>query len=273
MNRQQSLEKIITALTVTAEVMQQQLSPQALVVMAEDLVVYGTAPVETALSRVRKECKRFTVADVIERIDDGRPGVEEAWAMIPRDESQTVVWTTEAAEAYGVCSPLLAAGDKIGARQAFKEKYSALVSKARTEAVPVQWSASLGSDQACREEALKLAVESGKLSADNARMLLPNSSYRITKGGQRLLNGAMHAIALLQSDSKPDYANNSEQAAKLIEEIWGKPKEYKPTKKTYLLAVGTISDCGSARFIGGDPADPKAWEKIADVKTQKKGAA
>ena len=262
MNQQAVISEIGMALTVTAEVMQQQFSPQALLVMAEDLALYGVDAVKTALTRVRRECNRLSLQAVIERIDDGRPGVEEAWAMLPRDESQTVVWTDEMAEAYGVCSPLLAEGDTVAARMAFKEKYTALLSKSRAEARSAHWVASLGTDKTGREEALKLAVEAGKLTADYARKLLPDSSYRITTGGKKLLGGISQAVALLESGDMPNYAKNGEAAARILDEILGRKSAYKPKKIPRLIAVGTLSECGTARFIGGDPIDPKAWEIV-----------
>lgn len=257
-----TLTEIGKALTVTAEILQQQFSSSALMVMAEDLEVYGLEPVKSALARVRRECSRLTLQAIIERIDDGRPNVEEAWAMLPRNESQTIVWTEEMAAAYGVCSPLLADGEKVAARMAFKEAYTTLLAQARAQVKPAKWSATLGSDKAGREEALKLAVETGKLNADYARQLLPDSSYRITTGGRKLLGGVSQAIALLESGDKPNYSKNSEHASRLIEEIWGGKSVYKPQKIQHSLAVGSLSPCGTARFIGGDPADPNAWEVV-----------
>ena len=54
-----------------------------------------------ALTRCRREVKgMLTIQDVVSRIDDGRLGVEEAWAMMPFSESQSVVWTEEMAQAF-----------------------------------------------------------------------------------------------------------------------------------------------------------------------------
>jgi hypothetical protein len=43
---------------------------------------------------------------------DGRPGAEEAWAMLPRDEAGSVVWTAEMAAAFGVALPLIEEGEE-----------------------------------------------------------------------------------------------------------------------------------------------------------------
>ena len=79
--------KLNEAIAVTAELTGTVLSKVAAQVMAEDLARYPEAQVMGALTRCRRELKgRLTIADVISRLDDGRPGVEEAWAMLPKDE-------------------------------------------------------------------------------------------------------------------------------------------------------------------------------------------
>lgn len=114
-----------------------------------------------------------TPADIIAQIegsaaDDGRPGAEEAWATAfrARDERNTVVWTAEMAEAFGVCAPLLDAGDELGARMAFKESYTRIVAEARAERRTPQWTASLGFDAAQRDQALLPHVAAGRIPVD-----------------------------------------------------------------------------------------------------------
>jgi hypothetical protein len=127
-----------------------------------------------ALSRCRREVKgQLTTQDVISRMDDGRPGVEEAWAMLPSGEDDTVVWTAEMAEAYRACAPLLAEGDRIAARMTFKEVYTKAMTLAVSAGVPVQWSPSLGWDMEKRKRVLAAAVEAGKLPAIGAREACP----------------------------------------------------------------------------------------------------
>lgn len=115
-------------------------------------------------------------ADIIGRIQalDGRPGPEEAWSMIPRDEYATVVWTEEIAQAWGVARPLLTEGDQVAARMAFLERYRALVRRARDDGIPVRWTPSLGHDPSQREAALSEAVEKGRLRSEQVAHLLPN---------------------------------------------------------------------------------------------------
>lgn len=114
-------------------------------------------------------------ADIIGRLqlDDGRPGAEEAWAMMPRTEEVTVVWTEEMAQAWGAALPLLQEHDQVAARMAFAERYRVLVQKARDRGMPAKWSPSLGTDEAGRERALMDAVEQGRLPAQHVAGLLP----------------------------------------------------------------------------------------------------
>lgn len=124
-------------------------------------------------------------ADVIAQIlrtaaSDGRPGPEEAWAtaLQGRDESSTIVWTTEMAEAWGIALPVLEAGDEVGARMAFREAYQRLIGSARSAGRLPKWSASLGFDVEQRERVLETAVTAGLLGAPDIAGLLPPPEVR-----------------------------------------------------------------------------------------------
>lgn len=110
--------------------------------------------------------------------NDGRPTAEEAWAiaLTSRDESDTVVWTAETAEAFLLCQPILSLGDEVGARMAFKDAYNRLVTAARAAGKRATWSASLGWDVTKREAVLKRAQVAGMLPAPTVHALLPNHS-------------------------------------------------------------------------------------------------
>lgn len=167
---------LIQAIMVTAELTETALSKAAATVMANDLARYPERQVIGALERVRRECSRLRVADVIARLDDGRPGPEQAWSMIPKDEDGSVVWTDEMATAFGAANPLLQSGDTIAARMAFREVYAAAVAKARDEATPVRWTPSLGRSIHERQAALEDAVRHGRLSAEQAQPLLAGAA-------------------------------------------------------------------------------------------------
>lgn len=109
-------------------------------------------------------------ADILAQIeglaaDDGRPGVEEAWAasLRARDEAQTIVWTGEMAQAWADARLVLDCGDEIGARMAFKEVYGRLVNEARRARRAAVWTPSLGFDATLRDQAITQAAAVGRL--------------------------------------------------------------------------------------------------------------
>lgn len=126
-------------------------------------------------------------ADLIARmsgglVNDGRPGDEEAWAISRKagDELDTVVWTEEMRQAFGICRPVLEAGDEIGARMAFKQSYARLVSEARARRELAAWSCSLGDDKERRVIAIERAVKDGRISQFAAAGLLPAPKIEIS---------------------------------------------------------------------------------------------
>jgi len=167
---------ILQALAVCCEVTQTQLSEAAARVMAWDLAGYPEGQVLGALDRCRKELRprELTLSAILTRLDDGRPGPEEAWAIVSpalADERVTIVWTEEMAQACGVASPII--GDPIAARMAFLESYRRLVQKARDAGAAVKWIPCLGWDAAGREGPLVEAVREGRLGAAHIAELLP----------------------------------------------------------------------------------------------------
>lgn len=168
-------KQLLQAIAVTAELTGTQLSDAAARVMALDLARYSEPQVLGALTRCRRELRLrgLTIEAVISRLNDGRPGAEEAWASAPKNEVQSVVWTDEMAQAWGIAAPLLAEGDAIAARMAFVETYRKLVQAARDAGTPVRWTPSLGHDPAGRESVLLDAVRMGRLTWQHVATLLP----------------------------------------------------------------------------------------------------
>lgn len=165
-------DEVAKALVVTAEVVGHELSVMAAEAMARELAGVDPSALVHGLRRCQRELRgKLTLAAVLDRLPGGHPGAEEAWAMCPRDESASVVWTTEIANAFGAARPLLEQGDQVAARMAFREAYEREVAESR-EAGRVEWWASLGHDVAGRSEALATAVERGRLPASHAKMLL-----------------------------------------------------------------------------------------------------
>lgn len=151
---------IVEDLAVTAEICGGALmSEAAALIFVSELRVYPEQEVHAALARCRREVVgRLALAHVIERIDDGRPGAEEAWAMLPKDENDSGAITADMAEVMGPALSLLRTGDGVQARMAFVEAYRKRVSQARANRETVSWRATLGFDKAGREAA-QLDVE------------------------------------------------------------------------------------------------------------------
>lgn len=167
---------VLRAVAVTVELCGANISPAAAAVLADDLSQFPELQVLGALNRCRRELRpgQFNVAAVIERLDDGRPGAEEAWAMIPRDESASVVWTQEMRDGWAVAMPLIRGDEIVPARMAFLEAYRKAILKARETGTPIKWSVSLGHDLRGRELALTEAVSRGRLTKEHALLLLPH---------------------------------------------------------------------------------------------------
>lgn len=188
MERDDLVDLIIEDIAATAEVLGTTLSHGALILMAEELIGYPPIMVRDALHRCRRELKgRLTLPDVIERIEhgDGRPGPDEAWSTAVRamDEKATVVLNDELMGAWSVAKTIWDAGDKVGARMAFRDAYQRIVTAARAAREPCRWWPSLGDDKAGRDQPLLDAVAKGLLAAPRVQALLPHLDVQT---GQRL---------------------------------------------------------------------------------------
>ena len=188
------MSELVKALVVTAEVCGTDLSDGAATMIATELATYDRAQVMGALRKCRRELKgRLTMAAIIERLDDGRPGPEEAWALMPRNEDQSVVWSDEMDAAFGVVGPMIA-DDAVAARMAFKEIYAKLVAEARDARRPVNWTPTLGLSKAGRTGVLDAAVTAGRISYRHALELGYEPQGVESFGTLALVDGAIKRI-------------------------------------------------------------------------------
>lgn len=134
-----------------------------------------------------------TAAQLIQYIPDGHPSAQESFAMIPRNEYTSVIWSDEMRFAYGVCESLIREGNITGAFFAYKEEYDRLVQESRMKRRKPKWSPSFGDDKAGREVALVTAIEKKRISLDLACKFYPElewlPSYEklaLTYGGTKL---------------------------------------------------------------------------------------
>lgn len=154
--------------------------PRDAVVMTvfDTLIEFPLAEVLSAL-QAHAQQSRFapTPADMIEIIRNktfGYPiGPDEAWAMVPADESETVVWTGEMAEAYRIAWEVIVRGDEIAARLAFRGAYERLCADASVRRTPVVWTISIGYDRAKIEPALLRAHQAGRITREQVNAHLP----------------------------------------------------------------------------------------------------
>lgn len=156
------------------------ISPRAQAMFFASLADYALPDVREALDNHVKVGKFTPVPnDLIDYIKaaagaDNRPGAEEAWALAlsTLDDMKTVIWTQEAAEAFGKAQPVLEQSGAISARKTFIEIYERLIAASRKANKPPQWFASPGRDQDQRQLAMRAAVKAGLLAAPE-RIALP----------------------------------------------------------------------------------------------------
>lgn len=117
-------------------------------------------------------------ADVIKatKAASGHPSPDEAWAIAvsAQDEYESVLWTRQIAEASGIADPILATGDKVGARMAFLSAYERI-----TKEGPPSWFISLGIDQIRREIVIDKALRLGRIDEGYARQIMPPESNMV----------------------------------------------------------------------------------------------
>lgn len=194
-----------------------------------------------------------TPAEIIAAIHDNtpamqRPGADEAWALMPRDESDNVVWTDEMAQAWSVASSLVnpfmvEKPDWVAARMAFKDAYNRAVDTARAQGRPAHWSVCRGTRKDNLEDVLNDAMRLGRISGDEARPHLLELEHVRPVNQQLLLEGAkqspeevrenaMEAVAKLRKMLTPDPAALEaarEEAQRYCE---ARDRDSQPSRKT-----------------------------------------
>lgn len=206
-------EKIMQAIAVTAELTGTQLSDNAMLVMAEDLLAYPLDKVLIALERCRRELKgRLTQAAILERIDDGWQSAEEAFNTLVagwESEHLSILTTHTAMHAAESASALFNIGDKYRAGLAFKTAYERIVSEKKAKGIQPDWYVSAGLDKEQLAQLVTEAVATGKIASDYALALLPAGENRTKIEAINLLAGKQknEAIKLLTNEQKVEAGN------------------------------------------------------------------
>lgn len=214
-------------LGATMELSGQQIRPAALMLLVSDLAHIEKPLLQMALARIRAEHKgAILTGTVLQYVDHamGRllPAEAYALALSSSNEQATVVWNNEIAEAWTVAAPVLNAGDKFGARQAFIEAYARVTGEARATRRMPQVQVSLGHNTEGRARAVQEAIAAGRLPGG-----LDALSDDLRQ--QLCLPAPRDALALpAPSQSDPSDVQRTELAklAKLSNEFAGKSKRY-----------------------------------------------
>lgn len=165
--------------------------PEAAMVRAwlANMAPYPMRVIESAFQSYLDENGEFAPvpAGIAKRckLMDGRPGAEEAWAiaLTGRDEANSLVWTTEMAEAFAICRPVLDTSGPISARKPFLEAYERIVTSARAARRPAEWVASVGWDGQQHAQVLAKAISAGLLPAPAVAGLLEGKRAEPTPDG------------------------------------------------------------------------------------------
>lgn len=146
------------------------ISPAAKAMFFQDLERYPLDLIEASLAAHRQDPERgrFTpkVSDITYQIERRRKvawlSADEAWSRAPKIENQPAVMTLEVAQALAAAQPLIAAGDTVAARMAFKGCYDRLVERAKVERRGPEYFVSPGGsredEQAVRDEGVRMGM-------------------------------------------------------------------------------------------------------------------
>lgn len=206
------------ALGATLQATQTVWQQATIYIALQDLSRYPEQAVLAALERCRLELRfPMRTGDIVERIDDGRPAADEAWAQVSAglDERATVVATDEALEALGEVRHL--ADDPNAARMGFRAAYQRITQERKAAGIAPKWIPSLGHDPEGREPALREAADKGRiehsqiiglLGAATTSLALPPRSEedRMREGRERA--GALLAqlVGSLKADRRQQRA-------------------------------------------------------------------
>jgi hypothetical protein len=173
-------KQFAAALNGLANLHGRQLTADSMAIYFRALEKYTWAEVSAAMAaheRDPQEGRFFPLpAHIIGhlRARNKRPSADEMWAIVPLREQDSAFWTQEAKDAFFQAAlPLLAVGDKIAARMAFKAAYDRLCEDSDDNEWPIVWEFSPGWDETDRERVLRQALDRGLIEPAEVMRLLP----------------------------------------------------------------------------------------------------
>lgn len=190
-------------------------SKEAMCIAWAALMAYDIQQVTAAYTAHLMRSKYMpTPAEIIAAIHDNtpamrRPGADEAWAMMPRDEGDSVVWTDEMAQAWAVASNLVNPfivdkPDWVAARMAFKDAYTRAVETSRAQGKPATWKVCRGTRCDNLEDVLTEAVRLGRLQPEEASPHMSQLDH---------VRPANHALLLASAEQAPDHLRDQAREA------------------------------------------------------------
>lgn len=157
-----------------------------------------------------------------------RPSADEAWAIALRasDEAETVVWTEEIAQAWGVCLPVVESGDEVGARMAFRAAYERITADAKVAGVPAKWIVSQGHDADKRAIAIERARVAGLLPAPVVAQFVPLIESRREPAPSTDVAARIADLKAALSASRPPRETETDRTRRLKAEAARKIEEH-----------------------------------------------
>lgn len=221
----QERDQVVKALAIVCELTATNYSDAAQQVILKQLGAYPVRQVLDSLSRCAAECKfKLTLADVIQRLEDGRPGAEEAWALMPKSEEDAGCVTEEMSVAWGAASALFV-DDRIAARMAFKETYERETRTARAHGIAPAWRLSPGFDKTSTEGAAIDGMRKGLLSQAAALQYIAPENH-----AKALFSAGLGpAPKLLPAHEKPDLTRVKALVAGVLQAMETPPQATLPT--------------------------------------------
>lgn len=163
------MKKFIDELKATASIYSKDISESAIILMVNMLSKYNEQQLLSALHKHLRTGRFFpTIADIISNMVTNHPSVEEAWALVPKDEYATAVMNQVIQKAFSACCSLLEE-DPIAARMTFKEVYQKELQQAITNNEEPVWYISVGQDKNQRDSVIHEAIQKNRITLEYAR--------------------------------------------------------------------------------------------------------